>query len=178
MNTIYDNQANAYDFFPLNPKNKRKLSELSVDELKAALFDKQVRAETFGQLDEASREIMSSEIRQNIMTMVRIKKLLKQKVVKPNVKEIDPSIDLMKKIKNLNEKSKGQQNRIDDLCKQIEIMKQKQHEKLERIKLAKERNDLIASYFKNVIKETYGMPTYLELINEANQRADKELNNG
>ena len=178
MNTIYDNQANAYDFFPLNPKNKRKLSDLSVDELKEALFDKQVRAETFSQLDEASREIMSSEIRQNIMTMVRIKKLLKQKIVKPDVIEVDPSIDLRRKIKNLNEKSKGQQNRIDDLCKQIEIMKQKQHEKLERIKIAKERNDLIASYFKGVIKETYGMPTYLELISEANQRADKELNNG
>lgn len=178
MNTIYDNQANAYDFFPLNPKNKRKLSELSVEELKEALFDKQVRAETFSQLDEESREIMGAEIRQNIMTMVRIKKLLKQKVVKPDVEEIDPSIDLKKKIKDLNDKLKGQQNKSDELCKQIEIMKQKQHEKLERVKLAKERNDLIASYFKNVIKETYGMPAYLELISEANRRADKELNNG
>src|SRR5690606_2721393 len=102
------------------------------------------------------------------MTMVRLKKSLKQQVAKPDVKEIDTSVDLRKKIKNLNDKSKGQQNRIDDLCKQIEIMKQKQHEKLERIKLAKERNDLIANYFKGVIKETYGMPTYLELISEAN----------
>ena len=178
MNNIYDNQANAYEFFPLNPKNKRKLSELSVDELKEALFDKQVRAETFGQLDEASREMMSSEIRQNIMTMVRIKKLLKQKTVKTDVKEIDPSIDLKKRIKDLNDKLKGQQNKSDELGKQIEIMKQKQREKLERIKLAKEINDLIANYFKAVIKETYGMPTYLELISEANRRADKELNNG
>lgn len=173
MNTIYDNQANTYDFFPLNPKNKRKLSELSVEELKEALFDKQVRAETFSQLDEASRKIMSSEIRQNIMTMVRIKKLLKQKGV-----ESEQNENLKKTINDLNDKLKGQQNKSDDLCKQIEIMKQKQHEKLERIKLAKERNDLIASYFKNVIRETYGMPTYLELISEANQRADKELNNG
>lgn len=178
MNAIYDNYANTYDFFPLKNNKKRKLSELSAEELKEALFDKQARAETFSQLDEASRKMMSSEIRQNIMTMVRIKKLLKQKTVKPNVKEIDPSDELRKRIKNLNEKSKGQQNKIDDLCKQIEIMKQKQHEKLERIKTAKERNDLIASYFKNVIKETYGMSAYLELISEANRRADKELNNG
>lgn len=178
MNTIYDNQANTYDFFPLNPKNKRKLSELSVEELKEALFDKQVRAETFSQLDEASRKMMSSEIRQNILTMVRIKKLLKQKVVKSDVKENEPSDDLKKRIKDLNDRLKGQQNKNDELCKQIELMKQKQHEKLERVKLAKERNDLIASYFKNVIKETYGMSTYIELINEANQRADKELSNG
>lgn len=178
MNTIYDNQANTYDFFPLNPKNKRKLSELSIDELKEALFDKQVRAETFSQLDEASRKIMSSEIRQNILTMVRIKKLLKQRIVKTDVKESETIDDLKKRIKDLNDRLKGQQNNSDELCKQIEIMKQKQHEKLERIKLAKERNDLIASYFKNVIKETYGMSTYIELINEANQRADKELNNG
>lgn len=178
MNTIYDNQANTYDFFPLNPKNKRKLSELSIDELKEALFDKQVRAETFSQLDEESRKIMSSEIRQNIMTMVRIKKLLKQKIVKSDVKENEPSEDLKKRIKDLNEKLKGQQNKNNELCKQIELMKQKQHEKLERVKLAKKRNDLIASYFKNVIKETYGMSAYLELISEANQRADKELSNG
>lgn len=173
MNTIYDNQANTYDFFPLNPKNKRKLSELSAEELKEALFDKQVRAETFSQLDQASRKMMSSEIRQNIMTMVRIKKLLKQKGVEPEQNE-----NFKKKIKDLNDKLKGQQNKSDELGKQIEIMKQKQREKLERIKLAKERNDLIASYFKGVIKETYGMSTYLELISEANQRADKELNNG
>lgn len=173
MNTIYDNQANTYDFFPLNPKNKRKLSELSVEELKEALFDKQVRAETFSQLDQASRKMMSSEIRQNIMTMVRIKKLLKQKGV-----ESEQNENFKKTIKDLNDKLKGQQNKSDELGKQIEIMKQKQHEKLERIKLAKERNDLIASYFKDVIKETYGMPTYLELISEANRRADKELNNG
>lgn len=178
MNTIYDNQANTYDFFPLNPKNKRKLSELSIDELKEALFDKQVRAETFSQLDEASRKIMSSEIRQNILTMVRIKKLLKQRIVKTDVKESETIDGLKKRIKDLNDRLKGQQNNSDELCKQIEIMKKKQHEKLERVKLAKERNDLIASYFKNVIKETYGMSTYIELINEANRRADKELNNG
>lgn len=178
MNTYYDNQANTYDFFPLNPKNKRKLSELSVDELKAALFDKQVRAETFSQLDEASRKLMASEIRQNIMTMVRIKKLLKQKIMESTVKENDPAEDLKKRIKDLNEKLKGQQNRNKEFCKQIETMKQKQAEKLGRVMLAKKRNDLIASYFKNVIKETYGMSTYIELIQEANRRADKGINNG
>ena len=203
MNTIYDNQANAYDFFPLNPKNKRKLSDLSVEELKEALFDKQVRAETFSQLDEASKEIMGAEIRQNIMTMVRIKKLLKQKALesgteadtktenlKRKIEELSDSLkaqkdrnsELCKQIEDKNQKHrdgiKGQQNRIDNLCKQIEIMNQKQHEKLERVRLANERNSLIHHRFKDVIKETYGMPTYLELISEANQRADKELNNG
>lgn len=157
MNTIYDNQANTYEFFPLKNNKKRKLSDLNVDELKNALINKESKQEAYALLDVETKKIMLDEIRVNIMTISRIKKMLKLKGV---------------------ETDEHESNRIKDLENQLNGLKASHAKKIKNMEDAHKRNSLIHHRFKDVVKENYGMTAYIYLIEEADRRAEKELNNG
>lgn len=168
MNAIYDNQANTYDFFPLKNNKKRKLSELNVDELKNALINKESKQEAYALLDAETKQIMLDEIRVNIMTISRIKKMLKLKGIETN-EHVKVSLDA---------RLVRQSNRIRDLENQLDGLKTSHAKKLKNMEDAHKINSVIHHKLKDVVKENYGMTAYIYLIEEANRRADKELNNG
>ena len=168
MNAIYDNQANTYDFFPLKNNKKRKLSDLNVDELKNALINKESKQEAYALLDAETKQIMLDEIRVNIMTISRIKKMLKLKGV-----ETDEHVKV-----GMDARIVRQSNRIKDLENQLNGLKASHAKKIKNMEDAHKRNSMIHHRFKDVVKENYGMTAYIYLIEEADRRADKELNNG
>lgn len=168
MNAIYDNQANTYDFFPLKNNKKRKLSELNVEELKNALINKESKQEAYALLDAETKKIMLDEIRVNIMTISRIKKMLKLKGVETD-EHVKVSVDA---------RLVRQSNRIKDLENQLDAIKASNAKKIKNMEDTHKKNSLIHHRFKDVVKENYGMTAYLYLIEEADRRAKKELNNG
>ena len=201
MSNFFDNQANTYDFFELEKNHKKRtLAQLSVDELKDQLSKKKAILASYNDLSVDQMQLFKDEIKQLVWTIGRIKHFIKRSNPVEQVDYISEIADkdneikkrgliieqLNFKISNLKHELKklseseannisSKNNQIKRLGLQIEDMKEKYAEKIKNVNYSKSRNEEIYNVFKGLVKDTYGMPAYMELIEEADRIASKIL---
>ena len=189
------------DFFELEKnQKKRTLSQLSVDELKDQLSKKKAILESYNDLSVDQMQLFKDEIKQLVLTIGRIKHFIKRSNPVEQVDYISEIADkddeikkrgliieqLNFKISNLKHELKklseseannisSKNNQIKRLGLQIEDMKEKYAEKIKNVNYSKSRNEEIYNVFKGLVKDTYGMPAYMELIEESDRIASKIL---
>lgn len=205
MNFLTDEQAlaktNNTAWFenkskPQPIKQNKKLIDLDSDELEEILKNREFTLNEYKSLDAETRGLLMNDIKHNFYLVSRIKRILTERrgVVKENKPVDDKSAELEEfkkkyknfietknnEIANLKEKLESkiafQEDKIKKLGETLYDKDLKQNQKIKNIEESNRMTRKIHSCFKDLIKEQYGMTLYLELIQEADRRAEAELN--
>lgn len=175
---------------------RRRLADAPSEELIKAISDREFTLSEYRSLTRDEKELLKDEIKQIVFTISRMKKILNDRGLCVN-NDTQTQLDNLKQkhsnliklrseeIANMKDKFESkiafQEIKINELIEKNKslgrtiINTNKKHKlKIQSMNEVKQKELATHKYFKELIKNQYGMTVFLELIEEASKRADSE----